>query len=171
MRFIIYLLYIFIFWGFVACRSSVSHQTHSHKTTTATTNRKQDQQIALLVAQARSYIGTAYQYGGNGQSGFDCSGLVCKIAQYAGVPMPRISNEQAAHGLPVSLSEIQIGDLLFFGTNGAKQINHVGMVTDVQGPERITFIHASTSKGVIEDLMSKEYWKKTFIKAKRPFVF
>jgi cell wall-associated NlpC family hydrolase len=57
---------------------------------------------------------------------------------------------------------------VFFKTNGAIQINHVGLVTKIN-LQKVIFIHASTSKGIREDDLNQNYWAQSFVKALRPF--
>ena len=47
-----------------------------------------------------------------------------------------------------------------------RKVTHVGLVTKVQG-KQITFIHASTSKGVTESSLENAYWAKRFRQARR----
>jgi peptidoglycan DL-endopeptidase CwlO len=62
-------------------------------------------------------------YGATGPSSFDCSGLTGFAYAAAGVHLPRSSGEQAGVGTPVSRSELQPGDLVFFYS----PISHVGL--------------------------------------------
>jgi probable lipoprotein NlpC len=160
-----------------ACKSSnnISSSKHKHDATSQKASKstaKASQTIENILNQAQSMLGVPYKYGGSSAQGFDCSGLVYFLSNKNGINMPRISSEQAALGKLVEKSELQKGDLVFFDTaknNG--NINHVGIVIAVLAPTQVKFIHASTSKGVVEDNLFAEYWKKTFVKAKRPFVF
>ena len=80
-------------------------------------------QAGKAVAFAYSQLGCPYVYGGTGPcgSGFDCSGLTQAAWAYAGVSIPRTSEEQA--GLPaVSESAMQPGDIMEFAGD-----SHVGI--------------------------------------------
>ncbi|MFX1516905.1 MAG: C40 family peptidase, partial [Promethearchaeota archaeon] len=80
-----------------------------------------------VVAKAKSYQGTPYQWGGNTPGkGLDCSGLTQNVFKQFGINLPRTSKEQSKVGTPVSLAQAIPGDLLFFGT-GKKGIHHVGV--------------------------------------------
>ena len=72
---------------------------------------------------ALSKVGSPYVYGANGPSSFDCSGLTSFAYAAAGITLPRSSGEQAGVGTPVSRSELQPGDLVFFYS----PISHVGL--------------------------------------------
>ncbi len=125
-----------------------------------------------LIELARNYTGVPYKMGGTNAEGMDCSGLIYTVTQTAGLVLPRISHQQAEIGQEVNLENIQQGDLVFFNTaKNTNRISHVGLVTEANYPEKIIFIHSSTSKGVREDNLFSEYWKKAFVKATRPFVF
>jgi cell wall-associated NlpC family hydrolase len=123
-----------------------------------------------VIQVARSYIGTPYRYGGTSRKGMDCSGLLCTTFQAVNITLPRPSYEQAEYGQEVRLRDVRPGDLVFFSEKkSSNRVSHAGMVTAVNGPENVTFIHASTSRGVIEDNLYKEYYQKIFVKAVRPF--
>lgn len=127
-------------------------------------------QVQEIIRAARSYIGTPYRYGGITRRGMDCSGLLCTSFEVADIKLPRTSNEQATYGQEVRLANLSPGDLVFFAeSKGSNRISHVGMVTEVGGRNEVKFIHASTSRGVIEDNFYSEYYQKIFVKAIRPF--
>lgn len=112
-----------------------------------------------LKAFALSLVGNRYVYGGtNPSTGFDCSGFTKYVYKHAlGIDLLRSSAMQATMGREVSLSELEVGDLLIYARSG--RINHVSMYI---GDGRI--VHAATSKtGVITDRL--EY--RTPIKAIR----
>lgn len=80
-------------------------------------------QAAAAVDAALSRQGKPYQWGATGPDRFDCSGLTQWAWKQAGVSIPRTSRQQYA-GLPkVSRSELQPGDLVFFGD----PIHHMAM--------------------------------------------
>jgi probable lipoprotein NlpC len=147
--------------------------THSHQSNPQPTIISYESAKANdLIGLARNYTGVPYKSGGTSDNGMDCSGLIYTVCQSAGLAIPRISYQQAEVGDDVDIEQIQKGDLVFFKTSkSSSRISHVGLVTDVALPQTVTFIHASSSKGVIEDNLFSNYWKKAFAKATRPFVF
>ena len=92
-------------------------------------------QSALSFALAQ--LGKPYIWGGTGPTGYDCSGLMMASWGKAGVSLPRTAAAQYAAGTPVSTSDLQPGDLVFFYPG----ITHVGMYI---GDGK--FIHASSPR-------------------------
>ena len=72
-------------------------------------------QIAV-VRETMKYLGIPYVWAGATPSGgFDCSGLVLYVYAKFGVQFPHGATMQAHMGDPVSLSQAQPADLVFFG--------------------------------------------------------
>jgi len=98
-------------------RAPSSHQASSSSSTPTSAARQ-------AVAFARAQLGKPYIWGGNGPTGFDCSGLTMKAWQSAGVSIPRTASRQYTIGRHISgVSNLEPGDLVFFGS----PIHHVGM--------------------------------------------
>ena len=110
---------------------------------------------------ARARIGSPYQWGGTGANGFDCSGLVQVAYARAGVDLPRTTGDQSRRGQMIRRDSIQPGDLVFFGDD-PKSINHVGIAS---GAGR--FVHASSSRGVVEDSLDQDYFRRRYVFARR----
>ena len=119
-----------------------------------------------LIENASQNLGTRYRTGGTSKSGFDCSGLIYKTFGEFDIKLPRTSHQQSTVGTVVNTEEAQKGDLIFFKTNGRRQINHVGMVVEVNDDE-IKFIHSSTSNGVIISSTKERYYGKNFSQINR----
>ena len=118
-----------------------------------------------IVAHAKTYIGTSYRFGGITNRGMDCSGLVFVAFKKENIQLPRVSRNMAKNAKKISLKAVRKGDLLFFRTtNSKRRINHVGVVSYVNGGT-IKFIHSTSSRGVIESHLSQKYWKNAFVKA------
>ena len=75
------------------------------------------------VSYAMSQVGDAYVYGASGPSAYDCSGLTMMAWAQAGVSLPHSSSGQMGSGAPVSQSQLQPGDLVFYYS----PVSHVGM--------------------------------------------
>ncbi|MEU1348775.1 C40 family peptidase [Streptomyces sp. NPDC005775] len=80
---------------------------------------------ASVVAFAQAQVGDAYVSGGTGPNSWDCSGLVQAAFRSVGVDLPRVSQSQSTAGTQVSLSNLQPGDILYWG--GAGSAYHVGI--------------------------------------------
>lgn len=92
-----------------------------------------------IISYAKGFLGTPYVYGGSSPSGFDCSGFVNYVFKNNGVSIARNSRALAEQGSYIAPSNLQPGDLVFFGPGGSS-INHVGIY--IGGGN---FIHASSS--------------------------
>ena len=75
---------------------------------------------ALQAALSRR--GDAYVYGDDGPTTFDCSGLVKWAYGQVGISLPHSAAAQSEMGTAVSRSNLQVGDLVFFGSPAT----HVG---------------------------------------------
>ncbi|MEU9396913.1 bifunctional lytic transglycosylase/C40 family peptidase [Streptomyces sp. NPDC048324] len=103
------------------------------------------QQGIAAVNAAQEMLGTPYSWGGgdvsgpstgtccsprgrSGEdiSGFDCSGLTLYAYAKVGIILPRTAAAQYAASEPVKPEDMQIGDLVFYGSS-ASSIHHVGI--------------------------------------------
>ena len=74
---------------------------------------------------ALQFVGNAYRWGGSSLTrGADCSGFTLSVYANYGVSLPHSSKAQAKCGTRVELSELQPGDLVFYG---GSNIHHVAM--------------------------------------------
>lgn len=125
-----------------------------------------NKKIDELLAEADSYLGTPYRYGGMTRRGIDCSAFVLSVfGSTLGMQLPRVAASQAQQGERVSREEIQKGDLVFFSQGS--RISHVGIVHSVSDEGQIKFIHAATSRGVMVSSLTDSYWGPKFRFAKR----
>ena len=81
---------------------------------------------ATAVQAALTQVGTPYVWGGAAPGGFDCSGLVMWAFHQAGINLPHSSQAQANGGQPVSLSDLQPGDVLTFYSDASHSGIYVG---------------------------------------------
>ncbi len=79
-----------------------------------------------VVAEAESYLGVPFVYGGESYAGVDCSGLVTAVYGSLGVSLPHDVYSQASYGTPVASPAP--GDLVF-GNYGYGNNSHVGIAT------------------------------------------
>lgn len=119
-----------------------------------------------IIEAAKENIGVRYKMGGTSTTGFDCSGLLFTTFQKYNISLPRTSLEMSQTGIIVEKEEAKKGDLIFFSTNGKGNINHVGMIVEVNDTE-IKFIHASSSNGVIISSLNENYYTRAFKRINR----
>lgn len=124
--------------------------------------------IFNLIAEAKTYIGTPYVYGGTTRSGIDCSAFMQSVFAENEISLPRVSRNQALVGEKIPYEDIEMGDMIFFSNSPKSRISHVGMVVEVTKDD-ILFIHAGSSTGVTISPLSMNYWTKRFRYAKRVF--
>jgi cell wall-associated NlpC family hydrolase len=105
-------------------------------------------QYTGVVGIAMHYLGTPYVWGGESPSGFDCSGFVAYVYGQMGVSLPHYTGAQWNVGVPVSRSDLQPGDLVFFDGLG-----HVGLY--IGGGQ---FIHSPHTGDVVRISSLDEAW-------------
>lgn len=91
-----------------------------------------DNNTDILVNTAYEQLGKPYVFGSYAyeDSSHDCSSLMVYCYNKLGIDLPRCSVDQAEVGIPVTIDEIQEGDLVCMHTsdrNGAGKTSHVGM--------------------------------------------
>jgi cell wall-associated NlpC family hydrolase len=83
---------------------------------------------ARALSWALAQLGTPYRWGGEGDGGFDCSGLVQAAFGAAGVHLPRVAQDQFDAGPHLAPGTALLpGDLVFFGPSDLA-VDHVGIV-------------------------------------------
>jgi len=105
-----------------------------------------DQSLLLAI---QSHLGATYHFNRTGPDEFDCSGLVWRAFQDAGVIFERgpARSYWATFAAPPKNEEFKLGTLVFFNN-----LRHVGIVVDDKG-----FYHSARHGGVMYSPFN-EYW-------------
>jgi cell wall-associated NlpC family hydrolase len=128
-------------------RPALAATTTAATTATATASAPASGSVATVIAFLRAQVGDAYVMGATGPNAWDCSSLVQAAFRQVGVDLPRVSQDQSMVGTDVSLSNLQVGDILYWGGKGSAY--HVGVY--IGGGQYLDA--ANPSKGVvIQDL-------------------
>ncbi|MEW6412160.1 MAG: C40 family peptidase [Candidatus Zixiibacteriota bacterium] len=111
----------------------------------------------------QDYLGKPYKGMSKYEEGVDCSHFTQSVFKKFDrtIELPRTAADQFKTGREIPYSLLYYGDLLFFRTEGRK-ISHVGIFV---GDE--SFIHASSSNGVIISSLNEKYWAERFAGARR----
>ena len=113
-----------------------------------------------IIREARTWLGTPYKYGEE-KKGIctDCSGMVMQVFLAFDYRIPRNSAKQAEYCRRIKESEIAPGDLVFFATGkDPEKVSHVGIIVDEE-----SFIHASSSKGVVISKLTNPWYAKRLL--------
>ena len=81
--------------------------------------------VGTVISFLQAQVGDAYVLGATGPSAWDCSSLVQAAYKQVGVDLPRVSQDQSMSGTDIPLSQIQEGDILYWGGKGSAY--HVGV--------------------------------------------
>jgi cell wall-associated NlpC family hydrolase len=81
---------------------------------------------AIAVSAAYSAINAPYVFGAAGPDAFDCSGLTSWAWAQAGVYLPHSASAQYSSLPSVPLSEVQPGDIIYYGNFGPHVAIYVG---------------------------------------------
>lgn len=122
--------------GLIACDAGYLHPRH-----VMTVDGLEPDAVAV----AERHIGAPYLWGGRGDGGVDCSGLIQIALGRAGIAVPRDTDQQLASELGAEIhpdAPLRRGDLIFFPA-------HVGLMVD---RERVIHANAYTMDVTIEPL-------------------
>lgn len=165
-KFVIVLFSVCLF-ALSACKTSLPRTTeNSRPTKTNASAYKKYSKIGIevdsntnlkLLDEILAWWGTPYKFGGESKAGADCSGFVQMV--YSSVyqkKLPRSSKQQYEFCKKIGKNQLKEGDLVFFDTGG-KGVSHVGIYLKDN-----RFAHASTTKGVMVNSLTEEYYQKTY---------
>jgi hypothetical protein len=87
------------------------------------------QAAAQAIKFALGEQGKPYVWGATGPNAYDCSGLMVRAYQSAGVILPRVAQDQYKAGAMLPVRDAQPGDLIFLATDTSNPstIHHVAM--------------------------------------------
>lgn len=120
-----------------------------------------------VVKTALDAMGTPYRWGGSGENGYDCSGLIQYAYGEHGLLLPRVSHDQVRLGtlVPKDVEALRPGDILGFAISGGG-VSHVGLYVG-DG----TFIHSSSSGVKLSSLTASDadsrYWRQRWMVTRR----
>ncbi|CAM8651452.1 Spr Cell wall-associated hydrolases (invasion-associated proteins) [Acidimicrobiia bacterium] len=77
---------------------------------------------AGAIAAGRTKIGSSYLWGASGPNVFDCSGFVLWAYAQVGISLPHYSGAQYKSTVRISASQLQPGDLVFWGSGGSEHV-------------------------------------------------
>ena len=97
-------------------KPSVATDNNNSSSVTKESNSQLQQSI---VNYAENFLGRPYVWGATGPNAFDCSGLTSYVYKHFGYYIGRTTYTQIDKGTPVSLNNLQAGDLIFWGDPSA----------------------------------------------------
>ncbi|MEO3978524.1 C40 family peptidase [Streptomyces sp. CAU 1734] len=74
--------------------------------------------VGTVIAFLKAQVGDAYVMGATGPNSWDCSSLVQAAFRQVNIDLPRVSQAQSTVGREVGTSNLQVGDILYWGAKG-----------------------------------------------------
>ncbi|MFM1929185.1 MAG: hypothetical protein RL387_513 [Bacteroidota bacterium] len=109
-----------------------------------------------LLQKIDEWWGTPYCLGGSSKGCIDCSFFTLDVMKSTyNINLKRTAAEQYEQSEKIDWADLKEGDLIFFKTEGRKNITHVGIYMTNN-----KFAHASTSQGVTISDLTEPYWQK-----------
>lgn len=109
-----------------------------------------------LLQKIDDWWGTPYCLGGSSKNCVDCSFFTLDVMkQIYKVDLKRTAAQQYEQSSKIEWTDLKEGDLIFFKTEGRRNISHVGIYLTNN-----KFAHASTSQGVTISDLADPYWQR-----------
>ena len=99
------------------------------------TEEEVSEKAQAIILSAKQYLGVPYVWGGTTPNGFDCSGLMQWVFAQNGISIPRVSQAQQASVKEIPISEVQPGDLVFWGRPAHHVALYIGDGYFIQAPQ------------------------------------
>ena len=142
---------VFISKDFVDLQYKLNRAVTIHEESKKSSSSSTSSRAAGIVSYAMQFLGNPYVWGGTSlTNGTDCSGFTMGIYSHFGYYLPRTSAAQATATRSVSSSEVQVGDLFFYGSGS---VSHVALY--IGGGQ---IIHASNARDGIK--ISSAYYRQ-----------
>ncbi|MGH4032503.1 C40 family peptidase [Actinomycetota bacterium Odt1-20B] len=106
-------------------RTDLSTQSSSASDDSGSSVSAPSGSVGSVISFLKAQLGDAYVMGASGPNAWDCSSLVQAAFKQAGVSLPRVSQDQSTMGTEVGTSNLQVGDILYWGGKGSAY--HVGV--------------------------------------------
>lgn len=106
-------------------RTNLSTQSGGGSTSASDSVAPASGSVGSVISFLKAQLGDAYVMGASGPNAWDCSSLVQAAFKQAGVDLPRVSQDQSTMGTEVGTSNLQVGDILYWGGKGSAY--HVGV--------------------------------------------
>ena len=101
-----------------------------------TTDSKQKKSTKELIDTAYLFLNAPYLWGGRSAWGLDCSGLSQLFYAYQGILIPRDADQQEHTFQGIAVSEVRVGDLVFFN-------QHVAICLGLNASGKMHLLHAN----------------------------
>ncbi len=102
---------------------------------TLATDEEVSEKAQDIILSAKQYLRVPYVWGGTTPAGFDCSGLMQWVFAQNGIGIPRVSQAQQASVKEIPVSEVQPGDLVFWGRPAHHVALYIGDGYFIQAPQ------------------------------------
>jgi cell wall-associated NlpC family hydrolase len=97
-------------------------------------------QAAAAVQFAYQQLGKPYVYGASGPDSYDCSGLTMRSWEAAGVALPHNAAAQQSDIPSIPISDLEPGDLVFYGDPAYHVAIYIGSGKIIQAPHSGTVV-------------------------------